>query len=533
MEIWEDKVVLGIKNERIGRDKVPSLHHVRVKPLNRILKFAVINIALVVLVHGSNSITRDDFPPGFVFGAGSSAYQVEGASNKDGRSPSIWDTFAHAGRMHGDTGDVACDEYHKYKEDVQLMVDTGIDAYRFSISWSRIIPNGRGAINQKGLQYYNNLINELISNEIQPHVTLHHHDLPQVFENEYGGWISRKIVKDFTAYADVCFREFGDRVKYWTTVNEANVFALGGYGSGSLPPGRCSADNCSAGNSSIEPYLATHHILLAHASAARLYERRYKDKQHGFIGINILQFWFVPNTDGTEDEIATQRAKDFYIGWYLNPLIFGDYPEIMKKNVGSRFPAFTSLESETIKGSFDFIGVNYYYPVHVKDNSSSLKLEIRDFFADAGVKLIPVLNESAYEFPITPNGLVGILEDMKQNYGNPLTYIHENGQRTRRNSSLEDWPRVKYLDAYIQSLLEAVRNGSNVKGYFEWSLLDAFELLDGYESSYGLYYIDLDDPDLVRQPKLSAHWYSHFLKAKRSFSSVGLIKSLPYDYFSH
>ncbi|XP_048324412.2 beta-glucosidase 11 isoform X1 [Ziziphus jujuba] len=502
-------------------------------------KFVVINIALfVVLVHGANSFTRHDFPPGFVFGTGSSAYQVEGASNQDGRTPSIWDTFAQAGSMHGDTGDVACDGYHKYKEDVQLMVDTGIDAYRFSISWSRLIPNGKGAINPKGLQYYNNLINELISYGIQPHVTLHHYDLPQVLESEYGGWVSRKIVKDFTAYADVCFREFGDRVKYWTTVNEANVFSLGGYDSGNMPPGRCSppfgvVDNCSAGSSSTEPYLVTHHILLAHASAARLYEKRYKDKQHGFIGMNIFQYWFVPFTNSITDKIAAQRAKDFYIGWYLNPLIFGDYPEIMKKNVGSRFPAFTSLESERIKGSFDFIGLNYYNTMHVKDKSSSLNLKIRDFFADTGVELIFVRNESAYEFPITPSGLVGILEDMKQHYGNPLTYIHENGQRTRRNSSLEDWPRVKYLHAHIQSLLEAVRNGSNVKGYFEWSLLDAFELLDGYESSYGLYYIDLDDPDLVRQPKLSAYWYSHFLKANRSFSSIGFIKSLSHDYFSH
>ncbi|KAF3455232.1 hypothetical protein FNV43_RR05680 [Rhamnella rubrinervis] len=441
--------------------------------------------------------------------------------------------------MHGDTGDVACDQYHKYKEDVQLMVETGLDAYRFSISWSRLIPNGRGAINLKGLQYYNNLINELISQGIQPHVTLHHHDLPQALENEYGGWVNRKIVKDFTAYANVCFREFGDRVKYWTTVNEANVFASGGYDLGIMPPGRCSLPfgfgvNCSKGNSSTEPYMVAHHILLGHASAARLYKKRYQNKQHGSIGINLFHFWFVPLTNSTTDETATQRAKDFYLGWFLNPLIFGDYPDTMKKIAGSRIPAFTILESKFIRGSFDFLGMNYYNKVLIKDKSSNLKLENRDYHADGCIEMIIVQNKtSPFEFPNTPGGLAGALEHMKQHYGNPVTYVHENGQRTRHNSSLEDWPRVNYLHANIETLLDTIRNGSNVKGYFTWSFLDSLELLDGYEGSYGLYYVDFNDPDLVRQPKLSSHWYSQFLKTKSINTSVGFIKSLPHDYHYH
>ncbi|XP_060667995.1 beta-glucosidase 11-like [Ziziphus jujuba] len=345
-------------------------------------KFVVINIALfVVLVHGANSFTRDDFPPGFVFGAGSSAYQAGGRSIKP-----RWKDSKHMGYL--------CPSW-----------EYAWRHRRCSMLWISQVQDGKGAINPKGLLYYNNLISELISYGIQPHVTLHHYDLPQVLENEYGGWVSRKIVKDFTGYADVCFREFDDRVKYWTTVNEANVFALGGYDSGNMPPGRCSSpfgvvDNCSAGSSSTEPYLVTHHILLGHASAARLYEKRYKDKQHGFIGMNIFQYWFVPFTNSITDKIAAQRAKDFYIGWYLNPLIFGDYPEIVKKNVGSRFPAFTSPESKRIKGSFYFIGVNYYNKMHVKEKSSSLKSKIRDFFADTGVELIFVRNESAYEMKI-------------------------------------------------------------------------------------------------------------------------------------
>ncbi|XP_031279789.1 beta-glucosidase 11-like [Pistacia vera] len=492
------------------------------------LLFLIFFIILVVKsVDCGNQFSRDDFPADFVFGSGTSAYQVEGAAAEDGRTPSIWDTFAHSGITHGANGDVACDHYHKYKEDVQLMVDTGLEAYRFSISWSRLIPNGRGPVNPKGLQYYNNLINELISHEIQPHVTLHHSDLPQALEDEYGGWLNRKIVKDFTAYADVCFRNFGDRVSYWTTVNEANVFVLGGYDIGFLPPARCSFPfgvNCSRGNSSSEPYIVAHHILLAHAAAARLYNKKYKEKQHGFLGLNLFAYWFVPFRNTTEDAIATKRANDFYLGWFLNPLVSGEYPITMKKNAGSRMPDFTNLESKQIKGSFDFLGVNFYNTLYVKDNSDSLKKEHRDVDADMAVELIPMLdNSSTVEFPVTPWGLQGVLEYFKQVYGNPPVYIHENGQRMQRNSTLEDWPRVMSLSGYIEGLLHSLRNGSNVRGYFTWSFLDLFEMLDGYESSYGLYYIDLDDPDLVRHPKLSAKWYTQFLKGKRNISD-GIIE---------
>ncbi|KAK9938652.1 hypothetical protein M0R45_015376 [Rubus argutus] len=458
-----------------------------------------------------NEFKRDDFPPSpaFVFGASSSAYQVEGAADQDGRTPSILDTYAHAGNFDGATGDVACDAYHKYKEDVQLMVDTGLEAYRFSISWSRLIPNGRGPVNPKGLQYYNNLIDQLISKGIQPHVTLHHSDLPQALEDEYGGWVSPRIVKDFTAYANVCFEHFGDRVGHWTTMNEPNVFVLGGYDIGFLPPQRCSAPfgvNCSRGNSTIEPYMAIHNILLAHASAATLYKKTYQHKQRGFIGINLFSYWFIPQTQTHQDQVASQRALDFYIGWVLHPLVFGEYPQVMKKNAGSRIPTFTSAESSKVKGSFDFIGLNYYLTLYAKDNSASLDIQNRDCMADSAVRIFPLdIDRSTLVYPITPWGLEGLLEYIKQNYGNPPLYIHENGQHTPRNSTLEDWSRIKYLHGHIHSLLHAIRNGSNTRGYFIWSFLDSLEILDGYESSYGLYYIDLDDPDLKRQPKLSAH----------------------------
>ncbi|PIA61401.1 hypothetical protein AQUCO_00300734v1 [Aquilegia coerulea] len=406
-----------------------------------------------------------------------------------------------------------------FQEDVQLMVDTGLDAYRFSISWSRLIPSGRGPVNPKGVQYYNNLINELISNGIQPHVTLFHYDLPQVLEDEYGGWLSRKIVEDFTAYADVCFREFGDRVSHWTTVNEANVFVLGGYNSGNVPPKRCSAPfglNCTSGNSTTEPYIVAHNCLLAHASASRLYKTKYQDKQHGFVGLNIFLYWFVPLTNRTEDVMATQRANDFFVGWFIDPLVFGDYPDIVKKRVGSRIPSFTRHESHQVKSSYDFIGLNHYTTVYIKDNADAFIAEPRDFFVDMAATIIFKQDTVPTSvFPIEySSGMQRSLEYIKEKYGNPPIYIHENGQATPSNSSLNDTSRVKYLDAYIGSLLDALRNGSDTRGYFTWSFLDLFELLDGYESSFGLYYVDFNDPDLKRYAKLSAYWYTNFLKGR-------------------
>ncbi|XLR11558.1 hypothetical protein S83_039496 [Arachis hypogaea] len=485
--------------------------------------FVVLELLLLVLVGSSvilvaDGLRRDEYPPQFVFGASTSAYQVEGAADEDGRKPSIWDTFAHAGNanMYKGDGDIACDQYHKYKEDVKLMAKMGLDAYRFSISWSRLIPDGKGRINQKGLQYYNNLINELISQGIQAHVTLYHWDLPQTLEDEYGGWVDKKIVRDFTAYANVCFREFGDRVKHWTTINEGNVFSQGGYDIGFLPPQHCSPSsifNCSKGNSSTEPYLVTHNMLLAHASAATLYRNKYQDKQHGFIGFNLLTYGFIPLTNTTEDIIAAQRAQDFFLGWFLSPFIFGDYPETMKKNVGSRLPIFTESESNLVKGSIDFLGMNFYFSYFVKDNPKSLYINDRDYIADMAVELTVYTSEetSKDEALIIPWTLEGLLDSLKNIYGDFPIYIHENGLQTDRNSSLEDWPRIKYLQEYIGSILDMLRNGHDIRGYFVWSFMDVFELLGGYESTYGLYYIDLNDPTLRRQPKLSSQWYSNFL----------------------
>ncbi|ERN17026.1 beta-glucosidase 22 isoform X2 [Amborella trichopoda] len=495
--------------------------------------FLLLNLAAVT--HNSlgeevpHKFSRDDFPPGFIFGAGTSAYQVEGAAAEDGRKPSIWDVFTHAGKMpNKSTGDVAADQYHKYKEDVKLAHDIGLDAYRFSISWSRLLPDGRGAVNPKGLMYYNNLINELISHGIQPHVTLQHLDPPQALEDEYKGWLSPRIIDDFKGYAEVCFREFGDRVRHWSTINEPNMFPLGSYDLGFWPPQRCSNPfgliNCTVGNSSTEPYIVTHNELLAHAAAARLYKDKYQATQGGSIGISIYCFWYVPYTNSSSDVAATQRALDFNSGWILRPLVSGDYPETMKEMVGSRLPSFTKEESEVVKASFDYIGLVHYTTMYVSDDQSRRKTGLRDYQADVSVKFsvekdgVPI-NELPGATPVVPWGLQGILEYIKQTYNNPPIFIHENGYGSRNQESmplskaLNDASRVSYLDGYLRSLLNAIRDGSNTKGYFVWSLLDCFEVLNGYESRFGLYHVDFKDQDLRRYPKLSAHWYSNFLKS--------------------
>ncbi|KAJ4867745.1 Beta-glucosidase 10 [Raphanus sativus] len=453
--------------------------------------FSLLSICVVIVLANSHidAFTRNDFPEDFLFGAGTSAYQWEGAVDEDGRTPSVWDGFSPFDNM--DNGDIACDGYHKYKKDVKLMAEMGLEAFRFSISWSRLIPNGRGPINPKGLQFYKNLIKELLTHGIEPHLTLYHYDLPQALEDEYGGWINHKIIEDFTAFADVCFREFGDDVKLWTTINEANIFAIGAYSEGILPPGHCSTSSsryvkCSTGNSSTEPYIVGHNILLAHASASNLYRLKYKSKQRGSIGLCIYTYGLFPYTNSKEDEVATQRAKDFYFGWLLKPLVFGDYPDVMKRVVGTRLPVFSEEESEQVRGSSDFIGVIHYTTLYVTESkpSPSILPSNQDFSTDMGVETICFA--------------------------------------TKHDSTLQDTARVEYIQSYIGAMLNAIRNGSDTRGYFYWSMIDLYELLAGYRVSFGLYYVNFSDPSLKRSPKLSASWYTGFLNGTVDVSPLDI-----------
>ncbi|KAH9329021.1 hypothetical protein KI387_001129, partial [Taxus chinensis] len=485
-----------------------------------------IHVSLQLKLQGwkEDNFTRADFPPNFIFGAGTSAYQVEGAVADDGRKPSIWDTYTHSGKMlDGSTGDISADQYHHYKEDVRLMYKMGLDAYRFSISWSRLIPDGKGTINPKGLEYYNNLINELILHGIEPHVTLYHFDLPQSLEDAYGGWINPQIIEDFRAFSEVCFTEFGDRVKYWTTFNEPNAFPSLSYDIGLWPPQRCSypfgfGGGCSAGDSTVEPYIVAHHILLSHAETVKLYREKFQAKQKGFMSIVILMMWLVPLTNSSKDIAATQRGFDFQNGWFLDPLLFGDYPSSMKKIAGSRLPTFTKQQSEILKGSLDLVGVNHYGSYYVSDSSHHWVTEKRDYIRDLGSNMtvlrdgILIGKLAPTGLPVVPWGLQALLEYLKQHYGNPPIIIYENGYGTRSNQSvsiseaLNDRPRMEYLHDYLESMLAAIGNGSNTRGYFVWTLLDNFEFIFGYRIRYGLYYVDFKDKNLKRYQNLSGRW---------------------------
>ncbi|KAK8928627.1 Beta-glucosidase 22 [Platanthera zijinensis] len=467
----------------------------------------------------SSEFTREDFPADFVFGAGTSAFQYEGAWAEDGKTPSIWDTFTHEGWAGGSTADVASDGYHKYKGDIKLMSDTGLEAYRLSISWPRLLPKGRGPVNPKGLEYYNNVINELIKYGIQPHVTLHHLDVPQVLQDEYGGWISPKIIDDFKEFADVCFKEFGDRISHWTTMNEPNINSYASFDYGFFPPRRCSYPygvNCTGGDSSVEPYISARNYILAHSAAVDLYRNKYQTTQKGKIGINIYTIWFVPLTNSTEDVVATKRAHDFLLGWVLNPLVFGDYPEIMKKNAGSRLPPFTKSESQKVKGSYDFIGINYYFALYVTDDSSTT---LRDASSDMRAKFTAFKDIPPESRILPPSHMINdfgslrkILNYLKNTYNDPPIYIHENGYGLGVVDTMNDVARISFLGGFIGSILDSIRDGADVRGYFIWTFVDAYELLSGYNARFGLYHVDFEGSKHERTPKSSAHWYQHFLK---------------------
>ncbi|XP_037442613.1 beta-glucosidase 32-like isoform X2 [Triticum dicoccoides] len=467
----------------------------------------------------ASALTRHDFPEGFVFGAGTSAYQVEGAVEEDGRKPSIWDTFTHQGYSYNkSTADVSADQYHHYKDDVKLMHEMGLDAYRFSIAWPRLIPDGRGEINPKGLEYYNNLIDELIRHGIQPHVTIYHLDLPQSLQDEYNGLLSPRFIDDYTAYAEACFESFGDRVKHWVTVNEPNIETIGGFDNGRLPPQRCShpfGENCTRGDSTTEPYVAAHHLLLAHASAVRLYRDKYQATQRGQIGITLLGWWHEPATNSSQDAAAATRMNDFHIGWFMHPLVYGDYPTVMRSRAGARLPNLTAEQSKKLRGAFDFIGFNHYLVVRARADDSAFNLKQRDYYADASAIADPFEDIQAGGLEYAPWALGKLLDHLKLKYGNPPILIHENGYSDPPKISgkivYEDDNRSEFLQDYLEVLYLSIRNGSDARGYFVWSFLDVSEFLFGYRSRFGLCGVDMNIKGRTRYVRNSARWYSGFL----------------------
>ncbi|KAK7362436.1 hypothetical protein VNO77_04548 [Canavalia gladiata] len=488
-------------------------------------------MALLEIQICTSELTRADFPKGFVFGTASSAFQFEGAVKEDGRGPSVWDTFSHSFGKVTDfsNADVAVDQYHRFEEDIQLMKDLGTDAYRFSISWTRIFPNGTGAINQAGIDHYNKLINALLAKGIEPYVTLYHWDLPQALHDKYKGWLSNEIIKDFATYAETCFEKFGDRVKHWITFNEPHTFTIQGYDVGLQAPGRCSILLhlfCKEGDSSTEPYIVAHNVLRTHGAVADIYRKKYKKTQGGSLGIAFDVIWYEPEKNTKEDIDAAQRAQDFQLGWFLDPLMFGDYPRSMKSRVGSRLPNFTQSEAALIKGSLDFVGINHYTTFYARNNSTNIIVRaLHDVTADSGTVTLPfngtkVIAERANSIwlYIVPQSMRTLMNYIKLKYGNPPVFITENGMDDPNSpfislkDALKDEKRIRYYSGYLSNLSASIRDdGCNVKGYFAWSLLDNWEWVAGYSSRFGLYFVDYKD-NLKRYPKQSVQWFKNFLK---------------------
>ncbi|XP_059639885.1 beta-glucosidase 44-like isoform X2 [Cornus florida] len=479
--------------------------------------------------HGGNrGLLRERFPKGFLFGTATSAYQVEGMADKDGRGPSIWDTFVKIpGTIdNNDTADVAVDQYHRYKEDIDLLAKLNFDAYRFSISWSRIFPNGTGKVNEKGVAYYNRLIDYMLERGITPYANLHHYDLPQALQDRYLGWLSPQAVKDYADYADFCFKTFGDRVKNWFTFNEPRCMAALGYDNGIHAPGRCSKSygNCTAGDSATEPYTVTHHLLLSHAAAVQRYREKYLQEQKGRIGILLDFVWYEPLTNSTADIDAAQRARDFHVGWYFHPLVYGEYPRIMQEIVGDRLPKFTAEEVKMVKGSFDYVGINQYTTYYMENPQNQTKPTELGYQQDwnvgfvyerDGVQIGPKAH--SYWLYNVPWGLFKAVMYIKENYENPAIILAENGMDDPGNVTLPmglfDTTRVNYYKGYLTALRKAVDDGANVIGYFAWSLLDNFEWLSGYTSRFGIVYVDYTT--LNRYPKMSAYWFKEGLRQSK------------------
>ncbi|KMT14694.1 hypothetical protein BVRB_4g074620 isoform A [Beta vulgaris subsp. vulgaris] len=466
-------------------------------------------------------VHRTDFPQDFVFGVATSAYQVEGACNEGNKGPSIWDAFTHikGNIIDGSNGDVAVDQYNRYKEDVQLISMLGFDAYRFSISWSRIYPDGLGTkVNEEGINYYNSLINALLEKGIQPYVTLYHWDLPLHLEESIGGWLNKDIVKYFAIYAETCFANFGDRVKHWITFNEPLQTAINGYGIGIFAPGRC--------ENSSDPYVVSHHQILAHASASSVYKEKYQEKQGGQLGFVVDCEWAEPASDSVEDKYAAERRLAFQLGWYLDPIFFGDYPQVMHERLGDKLPKFSQEERDLLQNSIDFIGLNHYttrYIAHSTENP-----EEHEYYAAQEIERIAeweeggMIGEKAASpwLYVVPWGFKKVIAHIAEKYNNPPIYVTENGMDDENNDLaelhevLDDRLRVTFFKGYVATVAEAIKDGANVKGYFAWSLLDNFEWAQGYTKRFGLVYVDYKN-GLSRHPKSSAYWWMRFLKGRK------------------
>jgi beta-glucosidase len=438
-------------------------------------------------------MTTRKFPDGFLWGSATASYQIEGAWNEDGKGESIWDRFSHSPYRvaNGDTGDVACDHYHHMPQDVALMKSLGLQAYRFSISWPRVLPTGRGQVNPKGLDFYDRLVDELLAAGIVPNATLNHWDLPQALQ-DLGGWPNRDITDWFADYARIMFDRLGDRVGMWATHNEPGVIAYNGYGDGEMAPGIASMPLSMQ---------TAHHLLLSHGKAVQAFRA---ESRKGDIGIVLNIAYHQPASNSAEDLAARQRQYDAQTALWALPLFKRQYPEQFYEWLGSMAPHREPGDLEIINSPIDYVGLNYYmsFDISYRSNRGLLK-------SDVTMKHAPLWGKTEMDWGVYPDGLKQILLDYKENYGNPPIYITENGTAALdipdENGFVQDQQRINYLRAHFMAAHEAIQAGTNLKGYFVWSLMDNFEWAYGYRPRFGLIRINYDT--LERTPKASAYWF--------------------------
>ena len=439
-----------------------------------------------------------DFPADFLWGAATSAYQVEGSPLADGAGPSIWHRFAHTPGLtaDGDTGDIACDHYVRYRDDVRLMRELGLTAYRFSVSWSRIHPGGTGPANPRGVAFYDRLVDALLEAQIQPCVTLYHWDLPAALDDR-GGWLNPDIALWFADYATTMVRALGDRVPLWSTLNEPWVVMDGGYHFGALAPGH---------RSLFEAPLVSHNLLRAHGQGV-LAARAAGARQVGLV-VNLEPKY--PASDRPEDVAATQRADAYMNRQYLDPVFRGEYPPEMADIFGAAWPRFSATDFDLIRAPIDFLGINYYTRGVMRDAPDSPPLR---------AKRVPqrehIVTETGWE--VFPDALDAVLEWVHARYGDVPLYITENGAAFYDaphpiDGAVDDPLRVAYYRWHLRAVRNAIGRGIPVRGYFAWSLLDNFEWSLGYAKRFGIVHVNFATQE--RTPKSSARFYSDVIRTR-------------------
>ena len=439
------------------------------------------------------------FPKDFLWGAATASYQIEGAWDEDGKGESIWDNFSHKPYriLNGDTGDVACDHYHHMPEDVALMKEIGLRSYRFSISWPRILPEGKGKVEPRGLDFYDRLVDELLNAGITPMATLNHWDFPQALQ-DLGGWPNPDCVGWFTDYAGIVFEKLADRIPFWATHNEPMVVAFPGYGDGSFAPGVASYP---------QAFQAAHHLNLAHGKTVQLYRQ---SGYEGQIGVVLNLALFKPKTDKQADVAAAERIESLINGMFLDPIIKGKYPNNLIDWVGEMAPKIQNGEMAVINEPIDFLGINFYFGQFVSFSPHGLLKLNSEPAVDPGWGM------TDKGWGVCPSQLTELLLVIKEDYGNPPVYITENGtalgEPVDETGFVNDQGRINYLRAHFEAAHKAIEQGSDLRGYYVWSLMDNFEWAEGYSLRFGLINVDFDDPQRKRTPKASCGWYSNVIE---------------------